>query len=180
MLTIIVPETEFFNEANQEFEVEPAAVVELEHSLVSLSKWESKWEKPFLGLDTKTEEETLSYVDSMILSPNLPAGILERLQRDHLQEINEYVVAKMTATWFKEEKNPRPSRETITAEIIYNWMIQLQIPFECQTWHLNRLLTLIRVCQQKNAPAKKMSPREMLQQRRALNEKRKSQYGTRG
>lgn len=180
MLTITIPDTELFNEMNQEFETEPGAVVELEHSLVSLSKWESKWEKPFLGPETKSTDEALGYVEAMVLTPNLPARILENLQSDHLETINDYINQKMTASWFKEDPNKRPGREVITAEIIYYWMISLQIPFECQTWHLNRLLTLIRVCQQKNAPQKKMGRAEMIQERRRLNEERRAQYGTRG
>lgn len=116
----------------------------------------------------------------MSLSRDVPPEVYARLSEENLGQINEYIGAKMTATWFSETKPQRPSRETITAELIYYWMISLNIPFECQHWHLSRLFTLIRVCNVKNAPAKKMSKREAADKRRALNAQRKAQYNTRG
>lgn len=177
MLEIEIPLKEVFNEDTSEFEVTESFKLHLEHSLATLSKWESFFEKPFLGEGDKTPEEILWYVKAMIQTPNVPTEILAKLTKEHFEEIDRYINSKMTATWFRENENQRPNREVITAEIVYHWMITYNIWLECEHWHLNRLLTLIRVCNQKNAPQKKMGRREMLAQRQALNAKRKAQAG---
>lgn len=180
MLTIIVPGTDMFDDAKQEFFTSPAVTLELEHSLFSLSKWESKWEIPFLGGTEKTTEQTLDYIRVMTISPDVPAEVYDRLTSTNLQAINEYINAKMTATWFKEAPGPKNRGEAITAEIIYYWLVSHTIPFECQHWHLNRLITLIKVCNEKNAPKKKMSRRELLAQQRQLNAERRANLNTSG
>lgn len=181
MLTIVVPETEYFDETTNEFIVVPETLLNLEHSLVSLSKWESKWEKPFLTSTEKTDEEAVSYIKFMTIDENVPQEVYRRLTRSNLKDVQEYIEAKMTATTFVELPGKgKVSSEIVTAELIYFWMITFKIPFECQHWHLNRLTTLIKVCERKNQPSKKMSKSDIAARYRELNAKRKAQYGTTG
>jgi len=181
VLKLTIPGPELFNEKTNEFIKNEAVVLELEHSLVSLSKWESFWEKPFLGNDKKTPEQTLSYLQYMILSPEVSPEVFTRFTDEHIVQVNSYIEAKMTATWFREPPG-RKSRnaEVITAELVYYWMISLNIPFECQYWHLNRLLTLIKVCSQKNSAGEKMSKSDLAARNRSLNAERRAKLGTKG
>jgi hypothetical protein len=178
MLQLKVSMLTLFNEETSEFS-EEVVDIELEHSLVSLSKWESFFEKPFLSSE-KTSEQIMWYIQAMCVTPNIAPEVFQKLSSKELNAINEYINAKMTATWFSDDRVDRPSRETITAEIIYYWMIALNVPFECQHWHLNRLLTLIRVCNKKNEKPKKMSPRDIAARQRELNAQRKAKYNTAG
>ena len=181
MLQIKIPLTpEGWDEEKQEF-VEPITVtLELEHSLVSLSAWESKWCKPFLGKEAKTPEETLDYIKCMTLTPNVDPIVYTKLTNENVQAVNDYISAPMTATTFHEKEGGKGGREVITAELIYYWMIALQIPPEYRFWHLNQLLTLVRVCNIKNAPPKKMSKRDIMSRNAALNAARKKQMNTTG
>lgn len=180
MLVIEVMLSEGFDEKKQEFVVAQSFTLEMEHSLATLSKWESFFEKPFLNTDEKTTEELMWYVQCMTLTPNVPPEVFASLSKENVEQIDRYIGAKMTATTFKEAINQRQSREVITAEIIYYWMVSLNIWMECEHWHLNRLLAFIKVCNTKNAPQKKMSKAEALAQQRSLNAQRRAQTGTRG
>lgn len=180
MLEITIPATELWDERNEEFITAKEQTLRLEHSLVSLSKWESKWCKPFLSKTNKTDEEIIDYVRCMTLTQNVPDEVYRCLTDDNIRKINEYIDAPMTATWFHEDKAKGTSREQTTSELIYYWMIALNIPFECQKWHLNRLLTLIRVCNIKNQPPKKMSKRDIMSRNAALNAARRKQLNTKG
>jgi len=180
MLTIKVLGVEAYDEKLEQFVTIGDLTLELEHSLVSLSKWESEFEKPFLGKEAKTSEETLAYVRCMVLTENPPGNFLQRLSKENLETIHEYIDRKMTATWFSDQPGAPRSREVITSELVYYWMTVFQIPFECETWHLNRLFTLIRICNIKQAKPKKMSRAEIASRNRELNAQRKAQLGTRG
>lgn len=179
MLRVEIPESEYFNEATSEFINIKGQTLTLEHSLISISKWESKWHKPFLGRDQKTTEEALDYVRCMTINHGVDPLVYLSIRPKQFEEINTYIEDKQTATWFN-ERGTRPSREIITSEIIYYWMISLQIPLECEKWHLNRLLALIKVCNIKNGSSKKMSKKEILSQNRSLNDLRRKQLGTNG
>ena len=179
MLKIVVPGIEMFDEDTEEFSTHGDTILELEHSLVSLSKWESKYEKPFLGKTEKTSEEVIGYIKAMCLT-EVPEEIFLKLSEGNLKDINDYIDARMTATWFHDPPGAPQSRDVITAELIYYWMITFQIPFECENWHLNRLFTLIRVCNIKQAKPKKMSRGEIAARNRELNAQRKKQLGTKG
>lgn len=180
MLTITVGATEFFNEETGSFETHGGYELQLEHSLVSLSKWEAIHEEPFLEAKDKTPEQIQSYIECMVLTPNPPGDFLERLSKETGEEIAAYIDRKMTATWFSDVQPQAQNQEIITSELIYYWMTAFKIPFECQTWHLNRLFTLIRIASLKQEKPKKMSRGEVAQRNRELNERRKRQLGTKG
>lgn len=172
---ITIPRREFFNEQTCEFVYTDEQTLTLEHSLVSISKWESKWKKSYITEGPATLEEELDYIRCMTITQNVNEKTYYNLTQENLEEIKAYIEDPMTATTFREEKQAF-KKEKITSEIIYHWMITYDIPFECQKWHLNRLLTLIRVRAIQNAPSKKMS----MEERKALNEMRRKSRGTRG
>ena len=180
MLKITIPAVEMFDEKTQTFFSTKEQTLQLEHSLVSLSKWESKWCKPFLSKKEKTLEETLDYIKCMTITQNVDPDTYKGLTRSNIEEINNYIEAPMTATTFSKHADSGPNRETITSELIYYWMIALNIPMECQKWHINRLLVLIRVCNIKNAPPKKRGRNETINEWAALNAARKQQFNTKG
>lgn len=154
--------------------------LELEHSLAALSKWESKLEKPFLAQKEKTTEDTLFYIECMTLTPNVPPEVFSKLVNEHYKAIMEYIDSKQTATWFSDRQPQTQGKEIVTAEIIYFWMVSLQIPWEAQYWHLNKLLTLIRVFELKGAKQKPMGKAEQMQRQREENARRRAMYKTKG
>lgn len=190
MLELKIEAKEGWDASRNEFVSTKPTTICLEHSLVSLSKWEAKYKKPYLSSADKTKEEILYYVKCMTITQNVDQNIYNLLGEKELKIINEYISDQMTATWFNDKKPEgaapvRQNKQTITSELIYYWMISYQIPFECQRWHLNRLLTLIRICNIEDAKQNgkhggKMSKRDILSQNRALNAARKQKYNTRG
>ena len=180
MLRITIPAIELWDELKQEFVSREEQTLEMEHSLVSISKWESKWCKPFLGKGEKTDEEVRDYIHCMTLTPNVDPDLYNYLTNENYIQINEYIQAPMTATTFREDKQSRGGQKIITAEVIYSWMFSMQIPMECQYWHLNRLITQIRACSVMNQAPKKMSKREIMSQNAALNAARRQQLNSKG
>jgi len=180
MLEITIHGGEFFDEASSSFLQIKEQTLKLEHSLVSLSKWEAKWHKPFLSKKLKTSAELVDYIRCMTLTQNVNPNIYKAVTPQILREVSAYIDASMTATTFPKDQSGKQSREIITAEIIYYWMICHNIPFECQKWHLSRLLTLINVCNVKNGPRKKMSQKELIARNRALNAARRKRARSKG
>ena len=181
MLTITVPiSPEGWDEEKQEFVEPKSQTLQLEHSLVSLSKWESKWQKPFYSKKDMSNEEALDYIKCMTLTKNVDPDVYNHLTQENIKTILDYIGNPMTATTFGKETNSGNNREVITSELIYYWMIASNIPFECQKWHLNRLITLIRVCSIKNAPPKKRSKRDIMSRNAALNAARRKQFNSNG
>lgn len=186
MKQIVIPSTELYDERTQEFVQIKGQVLQLEHSLVSLSKWESKWKKPFLSEEKKTNEEIIDYVRCMTLTQNVNPLVYLTITSSVFQEIFEYINDPMSATIINEinvPNAPKRKKEVVTSELIYYWMVALQIPFECQKWHLNRLMNLIRICEIKNTPPdkrKKMPRSEILSRNAALNQARRAAMGTKG
>lgn len=189
MLTIVVPEKEFWSEITERFVNTKEQTLHLEHSLAAISKWESKHHKPFFGEQEPTSEEMLDYIRCMVLDENVDPLVFYAITEENVNDIFEYIKDPMTATWFAEDKNPQKPKQPgkkklgvkiVTAEIIYHWMINANVPFECQYWHFNRLMTLLRVIAEKNKPEKKMSKRELMARNTSLNAARKARLHTTG
>lgn len=180
MLQIIVPETERWDEQKDEFVYTKRCVLQLEHSLVSLAKWEARWNKPFLSKKEMTLEEITDYVRCMTLTQNVPDELYSCLTQENITQIEKYIEAPMTATTFSKDPSEHGGGSIVTAEIIYYWMVSFNIPFECQKWHLNRLLTLIKVCERKNRPPKKQSQSSIMARNTALNAQRRKMLGSSG
>lgn len=181
MLQIVVPEGEFYNDSVGEFFCTKSTTLQLEHSLISISKWESKWNKAFLTKAKKSPDEIIDYVRCMTITQNVKPQVYLALSDDNIDRIVNYINAPMTATYFMNDGFGSSGRDTITSELIYCWMIMLGIPFECEKWHLNRLMALIRVCQMKMQPQKKRhSEREIMERNAALNAQRRRELHTKG
>ena len=178
MLPIVVKGRELFDERTETFIETKDTTLHLEHSLMSLAKWESKWHKPFLDEKTeKTNEEMKDYIRCMTITQNVDPMVYESLTQKNIKEIRDDIDDPMTATWFNDKKPTQGRKKPVTAELIYYWMITLEIPFECEKWHLNRLLTLIRVCNIEGSPKSKMSKTDIMKQNAMLNAQRKKARG---
>lgn len=181
MLSLTIPKTELFNESDNTFMVVEETRLTLEHSLISISKWEAKWQKPYLSKDPKTAEQCLDYIRCMTLNTKIDPRVYLALKVEHFEAINSYVESPMSATTFREMPGAKKGgNQIVTSELLYYYMIAFNIPFECQKWHLNRLLTLIKICDIKNQPKKKMSRGEILAQNTELNKARRAAMKSRG
>lgn len=183
MLEITIPEAHLFDDNTQEFIDIKSTKLKLEHSLLSVKKWESRWHRPFLDDKEKSLPEILDYISCMSLDRNVDPVVYKGLTNELIERVVEYIKNPMTATTFSNNNligAQTHRRETVTAEIIYYWMVSLRIPVEFEKWHLNQLLTLIKVINIKSGGEKKMSKREAAEQRRALNAQRRAKYRTKG
>lgn len=180
---VITGETKFDEETNEFIPAIKPHTLMLEHSLLSISKWEGIYHKPFLSTD-KDYDMIKVYAKCMTINPNIPDEVYDALSPENIDTISNYIKDDQTATWFSDNKpahkNGKMMGEVITAELVYYWMIKLQIPVEFQKWHLNRLLTLIRVISIKDDPKAGKMPKMTADQRRALNKARQAKYHTRG
>lgn len=183
MLVLKLGESEYFDEETQKFvNSGPVRTVRLQHSLLSMSKWEEKWELPFLESVDKSDEQTIDYIHMMAIDEEEP--FFHLLTPSQINEINEHINKKATATTIEDlSKEKNKSKEVVTSELIYFWVIAHDIPWEFERWHLNRLMTLIQVCnikQQQAEKGNKMSPREIAKRNRELNAQRREQLKSRG
>lgn len=187
MLEIIVPATnDLWDPTIEKFITTKETKLSLEHSLVSLSKWESKWHIPFLASKQLAPEQVRDYVRCMTITQHVDPFVYYALTQENLDDIMKYIEDPMSATVINEKalqasrKGPRRD-QIVTSELIYYWMTALNIPFDpCQKWHLNRLMMLIKVASVEQQPPKKMSKADAMSQQRALNAARKAKLGTRG
>lgn len=181
MLLLTLPAERGFNEETEEFVNFPEVTLRLEHSLISIHKWEAKWHKSYLDNKHFTIEEQLDYIRCMSLDPNLDLNTIRRLRKEDLIKIREYIADPMTATTIKHRNNrPNNTGQFVTAELIYYWMTEFGIPFECNKWHINQLLALIEICSVKQNPGKKMNRQEAAMMRASANEARRRRLGSRG
>ena len=180
MLQITVPENELWDPVKSEFIQIKEQTLQLEHSLVSISKWESKWEKPYMAREEKTREEAIDYIRCMTITQNVNPYVYTALGDENIQKIDKYIKARMTATTINRKQGGGRSNEIVTSEVIYSWMISLGIPPEYEKWHLNRLLTLIEVCSIREQPPKKMSTRDIMSRNAALNAARRRRLNSKG
>lgn len=181
MLELYVPPNEIYLEDKEEFFYFKGGKLQLEHSLISIRKWEAKHHKPYLSTD-KTKEEILSYIKCMVLNREVDPIIYLFLTNEMIEKVAKYIEDPMTATWFNDSKigASKRSNEVITAEIVYYWMISLHIPMEFERWHFNQLTTLIKVVSIKSSPPKKLTPQEAAEERARLNAERRAKFHTNG
>jgi len=180
MKKIVVPAAELYDNGTNTFIPIKETTIQIEHSLVSISKWESKWHKPFLSKDQKTPEMFIDYVRCMTLTQNVNPLVYYALTDENIKAIQDYIEDPMTATWFSDKQKKKSQSRIVTSELIYYWMVALQIPFECQKWHLNRLLTLIQVCNVENQPKKKMKTNDILRSNNSINAARRKAMNSKG
>lgn len=179
VLEITIPQTSLYDEVNNLFIDVDEQKLTLKHSLVSVAKWEARWHTPFLDKKNKTYEQTIDYIRCMTLNKNVDQSVYKAITNDIIEKVDSYINDSMTAVVFKKDDSSNGS-EIVTAELVYYWMTALNIPYECRKWHFNRLITLIRVCNIKNSPDKKMSKRQTASHYKELNKARRKKYNSKG
>jgi hypothetical protein len=179
VLTITIPEVELYDEVNNEFISIKEQKIQLEHSLISISKWEAKWKIPFLDSRQRSNESMIDYVRCMTVTPNVHPAAYNYIPKGEFDKVGNYIKDTMSATTLPEYRG-KPNREIMTSELLYYYVIANGIPIECQKWHLNRLMTLIRIFDVKNTKGKKMPLKEVYQNNTALNEARRAMYNSKG
>lgn len=180
MLQITIPRAEYWDEINQEFKTIEGQTLRLEHSLVSISKWEAIWNKAFLTNKEKTNEEVIGYIQCMVVTPNVKSDVFANLTSKNVEEVCGYINKSQTATHVISDENGKTNKDVVTSELIYYWMTALNIPFECEKWHLSRLLALIAIANVKNQPSKKGNRAVTASHYRALNAARRKKFNTKG
>ena len=183
MLLLKIPPVEYYDEENDLFSYSGERTIQLEHSLISISKWESRWHKPYLAEERRTMEESIDYIRCMTITPNVPDEEYQRIGDAQMDEVSAYILDPMSATEVsrrQKKEGVARRKDVVTSEKIYSWMIGLNIPLECQKWHLNRLFALIELCDAQNAPPKKKSKRELIEENKALNQARRAQANSKG
>lgn len=184
---IVVPETKLrlWDETNERFKYicHPETKLTLLHSLVSLSLWESKWHTNYFSKTKKTAEQAIDYIRCMTRETDVNPDVYNTIAMSNklLDEIGDYIDDPMTATIITDNrKNKSNKNEYITSELIYWSMIQHGIPVEFETWHINRLLTLINVCNAKNGGGGKMKKKDILAEYAKINERNRAKYNSKG
>ena len=182
MFTLKIDDVDFFDEKTERFFTIKGQTLQLEHSLVAISKWEAKYKKPFLGKERKTAEETIDYIRFMTITQNVNPLLYSAITAEQVQAINEYIDDPMTATKIakQEGKGSGGAGKEVTSEEIYYSMTAYQIDWKAEKWNFNRLMMLIRVCEEKNKPKKKMRKGDIARRNRSLNAARKARLGTHG
>lgn len=183
MLRVTIPETTLFNNKTNKFIDIPETTLDLEHSLIALSKWEAKWHVRFLSPSTKlTTEQYLDYIKCMTITRNVDPNVYLAIPQSVMNQITDYVKDPMTATNIKAHGTGHSANhgEEVSSELIYYWMTAYNIPWEAEKWHLNRLMTLIQIANEKNKPGKKMSKADILKQNHALNASRRARMHSKG
>ena len=180
MLSLQIQGCDFWDESTNQFVPMKSQVLQLEHSLVSISKWEAKYKKPFLSREGRTREETLDYIKAMTITQNVNPLLYNLITDDHIRKVNEYIDDPMSATTIKKQEGKGNAFKIITSEEIYASMVELRVPAEYQKWHFNRLMMLLRVLGERNKPPKKMRKSELARRNRSLNAARRARLGSRG
>ena len=176
-IPITIPATEMWDPVAHRFYDVKERTITMEHSLVSLSKWESKWKIPFIGNKNLTAEQLLSYFQCMTIEKNVNPMIYQCLTAKQIDDIMKYIDDSMTATWFGKSDDDvaaQTDNRAVTSELIYYWMFASGISKECEKWHLNRLITLIHVTSEENKPKKKRTEAERMAHHRALLKARRA------